>query len=114
MQLYINPNTPISTDPTTPNTFTPEPADQINDTWIIPLLDHFPDNVVKIYNRWGQLVWETTNYSNASPWDGTSLNGTALPGGTYFYVITAADNANSQVNALIHRGPITVIRHDTN
>jgi gliding motility-associated-like protein len=105
----VNPNTPIPTNETTPNLFTPEPQDGVNDTWIIPLLDHFPDNHVTIYNRWGQVVYEATNYSRTTAWDGGDL-----PAGTYFYVLTAADTANQQVNQLIHRGSVTIVRHDVN
>jgi gliding motility-associated-like protein len=116
--VFIDPNTPVEPDTTTPNVFTPEPADGYNDTWIIPLIDHFPDNTVTIYNRWGQVVRQYTNYSNSAatseqgPWDGTDADGTALPAGTYFWVAHLADVANSQVNQLVHRGSITLIRHD--
>ena len=40
---------------------------------------------LKIYNRWGTLVFDQRNYSNQ--WRGQSNNGNALPTGTYFYVI---------------------------
>ena len=40
---------------------------------------------LKIYNRWGTLVFDQRNYSNQ--WKGQSNNGNDLPTGTYFYVI---------------------------
>ena len=40
---------------------------------------------LKIYNRWGTLVFDQRNYSNQ--WRGQSHNGNDLPTGTYFYVI---------------------------
>lgn len=114
--IEIDPNTPL--DP--PNAFTPSPLSPgQNDTWELPFVDDFfPDNTVDIYNRWGQLVWNTTNYNNASNvWDGTSNNGGELPGGTYFYVITLSHVDSHHpggigVNTLVHRGPVTIIRHD--
>lgn len=38
-----------------------------------------------IYNRWGQLVFESNDQSHL--WDGT-INGTPCPAGIYFYTIT--------------------------
>jgi len=70
--------------------FTPN-DDKHNDTWMINGITNFPYNTVKVYNRWGNLVYEKDGYAN--DWDGTS-NGRwtvsqdgKLPVGTYFYVI---------------------------
>jgi gliding motility-associated-like protein len=46
------------------------------------------DNKVSIYNRWGTLVWEGTNYDNINVvFIGKSNSGNDLPTGTYFYKI---------------------------
>jgi gliding motility-associated-like protein len=46
------------------------------------------DNEVLIYNRWGDLVFETTNYNNDDrAFRGRDKNGNELPSGTYFYKI---------------------------
>ena len=104
----VDSNTPLNP----PNTFTPEPKDGINDTWKIPLLEFFPENELKVYNRWGQIVYETKDYNNNPGWDGNMVNGNTLPGGTYFYVFTYLDHTGEQTpNHLVHRGPITIIRH---
>ena len=66
-----------------PNTFTPN-NDGINDRWLIPALNTYPGNHVQVFNRYGQLVFESSGYSQ--PWDGT-MNGKSLPFGTYYYVI---------------------------
>ncbi|TNE75522.1 MAG: gliding motility-associated C-terminal domain-containing protein, partial [Bacteroidetes bacterium] len=55
---------------------------------------------VQISNRWGQVVFETTNYNNE--WDGTS-NGQQLPDGTYFYVISCDDDR-------LYQGSISLMR----
>jgi gliding motility-associated-like protein len=66
-----------------PNAFSPN-GDGINDTWQIKLLNSFLNAKVQVFNRQGQLVFNTKGYSK--PWDGTS-NGKPLPIGTYYYVI---------------------------
>lgn len=66
-----------------PNVFTPN-GDNQNDL-LQPRSLCFVESVdLKIFNRWGQLVFETTN--PGLDWDGTNLNGDPLPSGTYFYM----------------------------
>ena len=51
------------------------------------------DNSVEIYNRWGQLVFETENYDNASNnWKGLTKSGQALAEGVYYYILTYTDD----------------------
>ena len=69
--------------PRIPNIFTPN-GDGINDTWVIQYLDRYPGCKVRIYNRYGQKVFESSGY--ATPWNGT-FNGQPLPFGTYYYII---------------------------
>ncbi|WDF66557.1 HYR-like domain-containing protein [Flavobacterium sp. KACC 22763] len=78
------------------NAFSPN-GDNINDFFKIDNIDDttcYPGNSVEIYNRWGVLVFETTNYNNTTnAFDGTSRGRTTvkqsdgLPTGTYFYII---------------------------
>ncbi|WP_281310308.1 gliding motility-associated C-terminal domain-containing protein [Flavobacterium flavigenum] len=78
------------------NAFSPN-GDGINDFFKIDNIDQttcYPENTVEIYNRWGILVFETTNYNNTTnAFDGTSRGRTTikqsegLPTGTYFYII---------------------------
>ncbi|WP_031457513.1 gliding motility-associated C-terminal domain-containing protein [Flavobacterium chungangense] len=78
------------------NAFSPN-GDGINDFFKIDNIDLttcYPTNTVEIYNRWGILVFETTNYNNTTnAFDGTSRGRTTikqsegLPTGTYFYII---------------------------
>lgn len=68
------------------NGFTPN-GDGINDFWIIDNIEKHPNSKVYIYNRWGNKIFETSQYNNASnKWDG-KLNGKAVTSGTYFYMI---------------------------
>lgn len=61
-------------------------GDNLNDFWRIDGIEAFPANEVRIYNRWGDLVFEEKGYQNQRAWDGAS-RGAPLPDGTYFYVI---------------------------
>ncbi len=70
--------------PGVPNAFSPN-GDGINDTWQIASLSSYPDCIVEVFNRYGQIVFRSTGYP--SPWNGT-FNGSVLPVGTYYYIIT--------------------------
>ena len=59
-------------------------GDGINDFFVIKGLENYKNNHLMIYNRFGNLVYETKNYQN--DWAGT-LNNQNLPDGTYFYII---------------------------
>jgi gliding motility-associated-like protein len=63
--------------------FTPN-NDGFNDFWEIPELDSYGSCEVKVYNRWGKLVFSSTEYHNE--WDGTS-NGANLPSAAYYFII---------------------------
>ena len=67
-------------------------GDQLNDTWVIDQINLYPSNTVKVFNRWGQLVYTAIGYDNTTVfWDGTSTEKTVvskkLPDGSYFYLI---------------------------
>lgn len=63
--------------------------DGVNDTFFVSGIEDYPDNVLRIYNRWGNLVYSTTGYQN--DWRGTYNNELALPDGTYFYLLELND-----------------------
>jgi gliding motility-associated-like protein len=65
------------------NTFTPN-GDGVNDYWVIKGLDTYPDATVKIFNRYGNSIFESVGY--ARPFDG-NRNGKPLPAGVYYYII---------------------------
>ncbi len=66
-----------------PNAFSPN-GDGINDVWDIKKLNAYPGAEVFVYNRYGQPVFHSTNYTK--PWNGT-FNNSPLPFGTYYYLI---------------------------
>ena len=69
---------------TPPNIFTPN-GDGVNDNFEIPCLNNGPGAALLVFNRWGDMVYETDNYVNQ--WDGTH-KGEHLPDGTYFFILT--------------------------
>lgn len=69
--------------PVIPNIFSPN-GDGIHDRWVIEYLESYPGCVVQIYNRYGQMIYQLTNYTR--PWDG-KINGQDAPIGTYYYII---------------------------
>lgn len=83
-----------------PNSFTPN-GDGKNDTWILGNINLFPDVEVKIFNKWGNLLYESDGY--AKPWDG-SVNGEQLPSDTYYYIIDLKNGIPE------FTGPLTIVR----
>lgn len=74
----------------TTNAFMPTSDIIENSVFIIDLDDvnNGVENIVTVYNRWGDIVFKRENYNNVEVvWHGDNLNGEALPGGTYFYTI---------------------------
>ena len=74
-----------------------------NNHFHIAGIEAYPDNTVRIYNRWGVKVWETQSYDNVrNVFKGIS-NGRVtveaadkLPQGTYYYVIEYVDENNQK------------------
>ena len=62
--------------------------DGFNDEFIVSCANLF-DIDLEIYNRWGQLEFVASSYSNN--WVGTDMEGAKLPEGGYFYVIRYED-----------------------
>ncbi|MEE4177750.1 MAG: HYR domain-containing protein [Bacteroides sp.] len=84
-------------------------GDGFNDTWVINGLIRFPNNNLRIFNRWGTIVFEAAPYQN--DWDGRPNRGRPadgpdgiLPTGTYFYVIELEPGMN------IHSGYIYLVK----
>ncbi|MCG8573581.1 MAG: gliding motility-associated C-terminal domain-containing protein, partial [Flavobacteriales bacterium] len=82
-----------------PEAITPN-GDGKNDLFEIKGIESHP-NTVKIFNRWGQTVYEITNYQN--DWGGTDASGNPLPNDTYFYIITIGETLNYNGHLLIKK-----------
>ncbi len=77
-----------------PNTITVN-GDGINETFRIQGIETY-NATVYIYNRWGQIVFESDNYSNEE-WDGNNL-----PESVYYYVIKFKDDKSKQFSGVVH------------
>jgi gliding motility-associated-like protein/uncharacterized repeat protein (TIGR01451 family) len=82
-----------------PDAFSPDGDDTNEEFEIIGIAEHYPNFTIRIYNRWGNLVYDYDNNGSLSPewWDGIS-NGRLtidknkkVPTGTYYYVIDFND-----------------------
>lgn len=78
-------------------------GDGANDEWIIDGIEIFPNCVVEVYNRWGELLFQSVGYKEH--WKGT-YKGKELPVGTYYYIIDLKDPLFPDV----YTGPITILR----
>lgn len=79
------------------NVLTPN-GDGIHDVLKIRNLEKYPDNSVRVFNRWGRMVFSTRAYNTAgNVFDGTSVESATinqprkLQTGTYFYILTFVD-----------------------
>jgi len=84
-----------------PNTISPN-GDNYNDTWHLENINLYPNAKVKVFNRWGNLLYSTEG--EYKEWDGTA-NGQALPSEVYYYIITLGNPDNNQ-----YTGTITIVR----
>lgn len=67
----------------------------------IEILDETIMNRVTIFNRWGDKVFEITDYNNSTRvFTGLNNSGNELPSGTYFYRIDFAGNRESKTGFL--------------
>jgi gliding motility-associated-like protein len=65
-------------------------GDGQNDAWIIGGIERFKENEVRIFDRWGKLVYKCSNYNNnENRWEGQANVGSIsqVPNGPYFYEI---------------------------
>ena len=89
-----------------PNIFSPN-GDGINDTFEI-VSNGIAKYDISIYNRWGQMVFNTTNEN--THWSG-KYNGEDVAEGTYYYIIVAFDsNGKSLIAKGEESGKLTLLR----
>jgi gliding motility-associated-like protein len=74
-----------------------------NDELIISCVESFNNNL-KIFNRWGQMVYEADNYDNT--WSGTGFDNQLLPESGYFWVLEYTENGQEKQT----KGAFTLLR----
>ena len=87
-----------------PTAFTPN-GDNSHDTWELVNLDEaYPNNVVRVYNRWGGILFESEPGAyGTTGWDGT-YNGDILPVGSYYFIIELNNDTDDSIT-----GTVTII-----
>lgn len=81
-------------------------GDGKNDTWILQNTAQYPELEVKVFNRWGSLVYEAQPYLN--DWNGWSIKGSPegpLPAATYFYYIDTHKKSQEPIKGYIEIQP---------
>jgi gliding motility-associated-like protein len=84
-----------------PNVFTPN-GDNINDTWNLESTFLYSDSEIRIYGRYGRLLFQSVGYN--IPWDGKNENGNDVPEGSYFYHIEIGHDFDVII------GSVTILR----
>lgn len=85
-----------------PNVFSPN-GDGIHDDWVIQGIEGYPNAIVEVYNRYGQMLFQQKGYNNSNAWNG-QVNGKSVPAGVYFYVIRGLASPNALT------GTVTILR----
>lgn len=84
-----------------PDAFSPN-GDGVNDEWNIKNIEFYPEAEVTVYNRLGQLVWESGK-GYPVPWDGRR-QGQDVPVDSYHYYIELHNGRKPVI------GTVTVVR----
>jgi gliding motility-associated-like protein len=89
-----------------PNTFTPD-GDEWNQVWqpVITSGIDPADFELYIYNRWGEIIWESRSIFDG--WDGT-YNNKQCTEGVYFYVARCTDTKTAK--KFLAQGHITLLK----
>jgi large repetitive protein len=97
----------VRTEPTLflANAFTPN-GDLINDLWPVRVNVSDADFRIRLFDRWGMLIWETTD--PADQWDG-NFNGSPAPLDVYAYTFRMRDPCEPS-KEVTGNGFLTVIR----
>lgn len=80
-------------------------GDGLNDNLVIRCAENV-QNVLRIFNRGGQIVYEENNYQN--DWEGTTMGGGNLNEDTYMWVLEVINNSGSRD---VYRGTVTLLRN---
>jgi gliding motility-associated-like protein len=87
-----------------PTAFSPN-RDGINDVFRVGITGEVSVRNMKVYNRWGQVVFETLDINKF--WDGT-YKGQTLPIGTYYWVFEGIDKYKEV--KMISSGSVTILK----
>ncbi len=89
-----------------PNVFSPN-GDGVNDLFHLQRSSNLSNISAKIFDRWGNIVYELTTDKGNIEWDGKNQAGVDVPQGTYLYVITATGRDGGEYDL---KGTLTLVR----
>ena len=80
--------------------------DGIHDYWEIENIHLYPEALVEVYDRLGNMVFRRRNYINSESvaFNGISKNGMRLPSGTYYYILNLENSDD------VFKGSLTIVR----
>ncbi len=85
---------------TAPKLFSPN-NDGFDDLWVIEGILNYPDCKLVVFDRNGNTVFDSKPYINN--WNGVHNNGSEVPEGPYFYILSCDDGKSSS-------GSVSIIR----
>ncbi|MDZ4750422.1 MAG: gliding motility-associated C-terminal domain-containing protein [Flavobacteriales bacterium] len=92
----------ISCNIVIPNVFSPNNDSQdLNNSLVFTGLEYFEKSTLRVYNRWGNLIYESDNYKNN--WTPAEEE---APEGTYFFILGVNKNSNFEY----YEGHLTLLR----
>lgn len=87
-----------------PNIISPN-GDGRNDTWDIEFIEFFPSTNLRVYNRWGNIVFEQENYDQfQNSRSGRGWDPEGLSEGSYFYELSLPQLRK------VETGNLTIVR----
>ena len=94
VDIFVKPPVDGAIDTLVPNVFTPN-GDGKNDFFHIKATPNYCFDTfnMKIFNRWGELMYESNDF--LFQWDGKNKSGNKLPEGVYYYILNATFKQSS-------------------
>ena len=94
-------------------------GDNVNETLQIENIEAYPQNKITIFNRWGNVVYEKTGYTNEAGWNGNAdedgaMGSTKVPEGTYFYALETGASTLNPAKAPEQLSGFIVIKYSNN
>ena len=86
-----------------PEFFSPN-GDGKNDEFVIKNIENYPNNNLKIFNRWGNLIYEKDGYLNEFEGfanTGDQVGKDKLPAGTYYVILEYGDGKTETYNGFL-------------